>query len=313
MARDQGANAQLAVVLETTYGTKPASGFRLFPFASTTLGADQPLIDNELLGFGRDPLAPSRDAITVDGNVVIPIDARNLGVWLAAAFGNPVTTGASPYVHTYESGSSTLRSLSAQKALPSVPSFEVFTGVRVDSLSWTMQRSGLLQMTAALVARGATKHTTTQTGALSTAYALQRFNHFQGSIERDASALGNIVSAEITYSNNLDRIETIRADGLIDGADPTIASLRGSITTRFADATLYDQAVSGGSCELVFRHEINANTYFEITAHEVYLPRPRIEIPGPAGIQATFDWQASLNTAAGAMCTVVLGNDVASY
>jgi hypothetical protein len=32
-----------------------------------------------------------------------------------------------------------------------------------------------------------------------------------------------------TYSNNLEKIETIRDDGLIEGADPTIAALTGRI------------------------------------------------------------------------------------
>ena len=46
------------------------------PFASTTLGAEQPLLNSELLGYGRDPLAPIKDAVTADGDVVVPLDAR---------------------------------------------------------------------------------------------------------------------------------------------------------------------------------------------------------------------------------------------
>jgi hemoglobin-like flavoprotein len=42
--------------------------------------------------------------------------------------------------------------------------------------------------------------------------ALKRFGHFNGSITRNGTALGKVVSAEITYANNLDRIETIRSD-----------------------------------------------------------------------------------------------------
>jgi hypothetical protein len=38
----------------------------------------------------------------------------------------------------------------------------------------------------------------------------------------------------VTYSNNLEKIETIRDDGLIEGADPTIAALTGRIDVRFA-------------------------------------------------------------------------------
>jgi hypothetical protein len=65
------------------------------------------------------------------------------------------------------------------------------------------------------------------------AIILKRFGHFNGAIKRDGVALGNIVSADLTYANNLDRIETIRSDAKIDGADPTIAALTGKIEVRF--------------------------------------------------------------------------------
>ena len=57
MARAQGARSQLAAAFEITYGTAPASGFMQMPFASASLGAEQPLLASELLGYGRDPLS----------------------------------------------------------------------------------------------------------------------------------------------------------------------------------------------------------------------------------------------------------------
>ena len=65
MPRAIGARAQMALAFETTYGTPPAGGFTRMPFASATLGAEQPLLSNELLGYGRDPL-PSIDASAID-------------------------------------------------------------------------------------------------------------------------------------------------------------------------------------------------------------------------------------------------------
>ena len=104
MARAQGARAQMALAFETTYGTAPTTGFRVVPFASTTLGSEQPLITSELLGQGRDPLAPIKDAVTADGDVVVPLDVENFGLWLKAAFGAPTTTGTTPKTHTFQSG-----------------------------------------------------------------------------------------------------------------------------------------------------------------------------------------------------------------
>jgi len=211
----------MALAFETTYGTPPASGFTRMPFASATLGAEQPLLNSELLGYGRDPLAPIKDAVTADGNVIVPIDAQGFGVWLKAAFGQPTTTGtAAPYTHEFRSGGWVLPSMSIETGMPEVPRFAMYSGCVLDTLSWQMQRSGLLTATASLVAQGETAAASSATGTLAD-LALQRFGHFNGAITRNGQPLGNIVSAEITYANNLDRVETIRSDGRIDGAEDT--------------------------------------------------------------------------------------------
>ena len=312
MARAHGARAQMALAFETTYGTAPTTGFRVVPFASTTLGSEQPLIASELLGQGRDPLAPIKDAVTADGDVVVPLDVENFGLWLKAAFGAPTTTGTTPKTHTFQSGAWSLPSMAIETGMPEVPRYAMYTGCVCDQLSWQMSRSGLLTATARLVAQGETAAVATAAGT-TTALGLQRFGHFNGSITRNGTPLGNIISAEVTYSNGLDRIETIRADGKIEGADPGMASLTGRMEVRFADTALITQALDGTPCELVFAYSLGASASFNFTAHAVYLPRPRIEIPGPQGIQATFDWQAAKAASPARLCTAVLVNTVASY
>jgi len=312
MARATGARAQMALAFETVYGTPPVGGFTRMPFASTSLGSEQPLLNSELLGYGRDPLAPIKDAVTADGDVVVPIDAEAFGFWLKAAFGDPVTTGVGPYTHTFQSGSWTLPSMAIETGMPEVPRYAMYSGCVLDKLAWQVQRSGLLTATASLVAQDETVASSTAAGSLAT-LALQRFGHFNGAITRNGSALGNVVSADVNYANNLDRIETIRSDGQIDGADPGMASLTGKIEVRFADSTLVDQAINGDPAALVFTYSLGASASLTFTVHAVYLPRPRIEISGPQGVQATFDWQAALATSPARMCTAVLVNSIASY
>lgn len=312
MARAYGSRAQMNVAFESVYGTAPASGYRTMPFASHGLGAMQPLLDNELLGFGRDPVAPIKDAVTADGRISVPIDVENLGMWLKGAFGNPTTTGTTPRVHTFQSGGAALPSMAIEIGYPEVPHYAMNVGCVVDRLRWQMERSGQLRMDVDLVAQG--ENTATSSGAgTPTSFALNRFGQFNGSITRDTVALGNIESAEFIYSNNLDRVETIRADGKIDGADPTIASLTGRIVARFADTTLLTQAINGTPCELVSLYSLGANAQFQFTAHAVYLPRPKISVEGPNGIRAEFEWQAARAASPTRMCTAVLTNTIASY
>lgn len=314
MARARGARAQLAFAFESTYGTAPGSGFFKVPFASSALGQQQPLLDNELLGFGRDPVAPTRDAISADGDVSVPIDVENFGLWLKGAFGAPVTTeDTGVFTHVFESGAWTLPSMSIETGLPDVPSYAICTGCMVNTLRWTMQRSGRLTATVALMAQGENEPTAASGAGTPTSLDLRRFGHFNGAVTRDGSALANVVSAEIGYANNLDPVETIRADGKIDGIDPAMAALTGKVTVRFADRVLLDQAVAGDPCALSFSYTRSPSEKLTIDVPRVYLPRPKLQVDGPGGIEVTFDWQAAQQADGSPMCTATLINAVNGY
>ena len=313
MARAQGARAQMALAFESVYGTPPPAGdYFKIPFTSSNLGSEQQLLASDVLGLGRDPAAPVADAINADGDVGIPLDLRALGIWLKALFGGPVSTGTGPYVHTYQSGAWTLPSFAVEVGNPDVPSFRMMSGCVANSFALTMARSGLIGATVNVISQGEAPTSVSAAGAL-TEMAFQRFGAFQGQVKRNGVSLGSVTGAQLTYSNNLDRVETIRADGKIDGADPGIASLTGSIDVRFADTVLLDQAVSGLPCEMEFGYTIGASASLKFVAHDVYLPRPKLPLTGPAGVQATFNWQAAKDLGVGRMLTVTLTNDVADY
>lgn len=313
MARAYGSNAALIGAFESTYGASPADGFTKLPFVSSTLGAEQPLVADDTLGNGRDPRAPSRDVVTVDGEIVIPLDVRNVGLWLKGAFGEPTTTGTGPYAHAFASGADgdDIPSLALEIGNPEVPSYRLAEGVRVNSITVPFATSGTVSATVNVIAQGETPGGTTADIA-PTELAYSRFSAFQGSVKFNGSALGNVTGGELTYTNNLDPVRVIRDDGKIEGADPTVAACTGSITVRFADMALFNAATAGTPVALEFAYTADTGRKLVFTVPEVYLPRPRIPIQGPGGIEVTFNWQAA-KPAAGNMLTAVLTNDVASY
>lgn len=313
MARAYGANVQLLGKFESVYGTPPSGNYNQLPFVSSDLGSEQGLIASDLLGQGRDPAAPIRDVIRVEGNVVVPVDLRNFGLWLKALLGAPTTAEDDDnYTHTFVSGLTALPSLSLEVGMSDIPAYFLSSGIRANSLQLSFSRSGAANATINCIAQGEARAGSSG-GGTPVALNLTRFNQFQGSIKKDGVVLGNVTGAQLTYTNNLERIETIRADGKIEGADPTIAALTGNIDVRFADTALIDAATNNTPIELEFAYTINEGFFLKFTAHRVFLPKPKLAVSGPGGIQATFDWQAAKASSPARMLTVILNNDVETY
>ena len=312
MARARGANALLAAKFETTYGSPPGGNFMAMPFVSSALGEESGLIQSDLLGQGREPYDPTPDVSSNDGDVVVPVDVRRFGQWLKLFMGPAATsagTGGAPNSHVFTSGADVLPSLSAEVGLPQVPSYGMNFGVLGNTMRIAMGRSGLLNATLGLIAQGETSATSSAAGTPS-AVTIERFAQATGQIKQGSSVLANIVSADFTFSNNLDKVEVIRADGRIAGADPGVVGMSGSITARFADTTLLDAATAGTPIDLNFGWVKGAySLVFDVP--RVFLPRVKRPVTGPAGIQVGFNWQASGQ--GGHACTATLLSDVATY
>lgn len=92
MARARGANATSALAFEAVYGQPPAGDWFALPFVSSGLGSEQALVDDDVLGQGREPSMPGDDVVTNTGDIVLPVDVRALGLALTALLGEPTTT-----------------------------------------------------------------------------------------------------------------------------------------------------------------------------------------------------------------------------
>ena len=175
MARAYGANASLLATFESTYGSTPVDGYWQLPFVSTSLGSEQGLIANDLIGLGRDPSAPIRDVIKVEGDMVVPLDVRHIGLWLKSLLGEAATSGTGVVTHTFSSGKPSLPSLTLETGLPDIPAWFVASGVMVNSLQVGFARSGAANATVGLVAQGEVRRTVTLDDTPATR-ELQRFN-----------------------------------------------------------------------------------------------------------------------------------------
>lgn len=312
MGRARGSNAIMAAAFEATYGTRPSSGYMKLPFVSSNLGEEQGLLSSDLLGYGREALPPSRDVINNDGDVVVPIDLRNFGQWLKLFMGAPVTaTVSGAQEHVFSSGAVNLPSMTVEVGLPEVPSYGKNFGVRGNTMRVQMQRSGLLTATLGLIAQGEVKDAASGAGTPTEA-EIERFSPFQGAITRGGVALASVTAADFTYSNQLEKVETIRGDGRIEDADPGMVSMTGSIAVRFADTVLLDQATAGTPVELTFGWVTDAARSLVFRVPAVYLPRAKTPVTGPNGVQATFQWQAARD-ATGKTVTATLVNNVSTY
>lgn len=320
--RAYGADAQLLAAFETVYGTPPdGSGggvYNKMLFKTSSLESEQPLGYEPLLGQGRDASDPFYEAITDVGDIEVPIDLQAIGFWLKGLFGDPATTDNldGTYDHVFTSGAE-LPSLALEigHTALTTPKFLMHQGCKLNTLAFDMSRSGPANATIGIVAQGETSSGAAQ-DATPNAFALTRFMQAKGAIKVGGAQLANVTAGRVSYSNNLDSIETIRQDGLIDGSDETEATTELQIDVRQSTDTTLTAAIEAKTpvaVEFGWTMPGVAGYALSFAFPRVFLPKPKNPINGPGGIQGSYTARAAKDATAGHMLQITLVNDVASY
>lgn len=231
------------------------------------------------------------------------------GVGSNATPSGPTLSGGTN-AHVFTTGAMTLPSAAIEHGHPELPSYSVHYGVLGNTMRIEMARSGLLNMTIGLIAKGETAPIGTSVDDSPERFVIRRFAQATGEVKEGGVRLASVRSAAISFSNNLDLDETIQPDGRIAGADPGKTMAGVALTLNYTSASAQQRVGSKHPKHLTFGWANEAGSLlFEIP--RAFLPRVKKPISGPNGILAEHNCQGS--GADGFTMKVTLKNDVEAY
>lgn len=309
-----GTQARIRMLREAAYNTAPAHDFWKIPFTNASLGVVQKNVKNPVLGVGSDPAAPFRDVKDGAGDITVPLDARNIGLHLAALFGDPTSVNAAGvYTHSFHSsaeGQPTSQCFEVMHPGLTVGQYALNTGVLYTGMDVSLARSGLATAKFSLVGTNEVWSGASAAGAPADLVAapVKYFSHLTGIIKRNTTALGVILTGGFSFKNGLDVAQVVANNGLIGGGTRADSELSVNLTARFNDMTLLNDAINGSDVRIDWILSNSANESITFNMPKIVFDRPKIDISGPSGIQVPLTGMG-YGDAANKLLNVTLVND----
>lgn len=305
-----GYKVKASIAKELDYGTPPANGWVDLLFTSIDIGSENTLEQNPSLGQGRDMQEPIQNPDDVRGQMGFVLDPRRVGILFAGLFGDPVSTDETTHwQHVFKTGNESIPSYSIEQDLGLANKFKMVSGLGIDAIDLSFARSGFATATIDVIGQKEVLNAVKQATGSSTLTDTP-FSNFKLGIKRDGVDMADVRSASLRFANNLETKEHIRKDGVIDGLGLSQSSITGNLTLRFTNMDMFELATNKTPITLEFAYEISETLKLVFNVHRVFLPKPKLPINGPAGIEASFAFEASIDPVEGCAMTVTLLNDI---
>lgn len=315
MPQARGELTKFLLQYQTTSRTLPTPvGAKVLPFTSYSVGRDPKRQANGTLN--NSPLGNKSDAGNpiVAGQLQSILDLRTIGYLLKLLLGQPVTTGAGPYVHTFPID------LNARPyALLELGEYDINKYWRVldahlNKLAWDVTNNDQNITADFLAGEEVEPIPTVVFDPAPTSVTSFRSCSASGVVSDGAGAtLGQVVDGKIEINNNMAPQEL--ANGVAGYGIFPVGEMvfSGSLKCVFDGASAWDLARAGTSTrlKLTTAATIGANT-FSLVVDMPYVELMEKAVPkaGRSGLFADVSWKAIDGAT---LPTVVLTNDVVSY
>ncbi|MDD4926940.1 MAG: phage tail tube protein [Methylotenera sp.] len=295
----------------------------VMPFTSYNVGRDprrsqNPTIQGNILANKTDAGSPF-----VAGQIQSILDLRTVGHLLKLLLGQPVTTGAGPYTHTFPVNASDRPFAALEMGHSDISKFYRVLGARVNKMNWDIRNNDQNVTVDVLACEDVDPVPTIAMDGGPTSVSSFRACSAAGSISNGVdTTLGKVVSGTIDINNNIAAQEL--ANGLPGYSIFPLGELvfSGTLRAVFDSANAWDLARAGTSTSL----KMTSSATIGGTTFSLVVDMPHVELTekavpksGHSGLfvdvawkaheGVTFDGFSFVNT----FPTVVLTNDVASY
>lgn len=309
-----GANGQLVIDFETTPGTtnnKPKA--IKFQFIKSNVKADQNQNSSNVITGRRDPTEPYRGFIDVTGDAELPLDLRQIGYILKAAFGSPQTSGISPrYTHIYKL-SQAMPSFTLEQGFKDINTYAQYSGCKISKISFSF--GGDNELTVAITIMGI-KEILSETSFASSAAMLvpDKLNFDNAYLKEDDEMIAVATEAKVDIDFTLDGdTYCIGGGGFRGFINDGIAQISGNLKAVFENTVLLEKAISGTKSSLEIPL-IKGGHSMSIYLPELKYKRSTPGIDGPKGVFIDLQYNAFYaNNDENTSIKIVLVNDVESY
>lgn len=311
-----GQGAELRVGSMASATTDPTAWHTL-EFISLQLSPGRDRIDRPKLGVALHNPIDSRAKVPgierLSGEIVVPCDTRQLPRWLRLGLGAPTTTGsATPYAHTWSSGSTTAALFAVQVKLGDTD-VRVFRGLTISALSIDARGEQVNNFDVRLQLRGLSEERRTAflTPAPTAVPAVAEARRTVFLV--DGVAAARVEQAQWSYDRQVGDELFLSQNPVISGVRPEAGMSTGSATFRAVGKTYDDLEAADTAFAATLRafgalanHQVDF-----VTPIARFGPSPR-SVDGPGQIRRSWSWDGEQN-ATTPVARIVVSNDVASY
>ncbi len=319
MAQQKGSTAQVMIGFESTYGTAASTGYVLpVNYGEGVVGEQNINVTNTIRG-NRNPNQGFRGNRRVGGSVPVPVDSVCLPYWLTAMFGDPTTTGSSPYTHEWKVAN-TQPSFTYEKAFTDLTTdrHHRFLGCKLDG--FTMEAGGDQELMMSFNLVGASNSEETSAfDASPTTVSLSRINNFDGAVNEGGSSSDVVTRVSLDVQMGLDMRDEqipIGNSGVRSEIPEGSIAVSGSVTALYNDDghTIFAKGAAGTESSLKLTFTRSASSIFELEFQEIEYGRAGIPIPSPEGLLVELPFTAHYEDGSEASAIVArITNATTSY
>lgn len=313
----RGYRTEVVIGFEQSYcemGASPKGNS--VPIISESVALSRNKNASAVLRGTRNPAAPFDGSSDVAGDIVVPVDVRNSGLWLKGLFNAPTSTTetSGKYKHVFESGEKLPSLFMQTKIATDTPFYKVSQGLKINTFA--LQTGGDAELSATFGMMGG-RQDKEDVPVVASPVVLESgavFQNFMAELKVNDVVFGKATSFALNLDNGLDGdTYCIGSGGFRGDLSEELMGLSGSMDVLLVDAELYQKAINSEELKLSLKYVHTDGSSLEFNVPHAQIAATGVTVSGPAGLRMTWNWQGYSPLANDAALIVTLINDVETY